>query len=214
MRRVGIITRKITNSNYKESYSAISNNWLNFFNNLKIEPILITEKITKPINYFKTLNCSCLFLLNGEDTKLKVKNGKFISGSDRDFVEFKLLKHCLKKKFPILGICRGHQFINIYFEGKIKKINNHVNKSHKIKIIDQSIKEKLKLNYMGVNSFHNFGIYRDDLSKKLSPWAITDDTIEGYLSQKYKILTMIWHPERRKIINKNELRLIKDLLRN
>ena len=112
MRRVGIITRKITNSNYKESYSAISNNWLNFFNNLKIEPILITEKITKPINYFKTLNCSCLFLLNGEDTKLKVKNGKFISGSDRDFVEFKLLKHCLKKKFPILGICRGHQFIN------------------------------------------------------------------------------------------------------
>ncbi len=212
MHRVAVVTRKTLNSNYNETYNSISDNWLDFFNELNIEPVFLTDKIKNPISYFKKLNCSCLFLLNGEDTKLKINKKKFKGGTNRDFIEFKLLNYCLQQNIPILGICRGHQFINIYFGGKIKKIDNHVNKKHKIKIIDKSYRKIFKRDYFLVNSFHNYGIYKDDLSKELIPWAVAEDTIEGFYNKNYKILSMMWHPERRRLINKYELKLISDLL--
>ena len=46
--------------------------------------------------------------------------------------EFKLIQYSLKKKIPLIGICRGAQVLNIYFGGKIMKIRNHVRKKHKI----------------------------------------------------------------------------------
>ena len=122
MVRVAITTRKIKNPNYNEIYNAISDDWLIYFNKLKIEPILITDKQTNPIEYFKKAKCKSLFLLNGENTKIKLKKNKIIKVTPRDYIEFKLLNYCLKNKLPILGVCRGHQFINLCFGGKLKKI--------------------------------------------------------------------------------------------
>ena len=37
----------------------------------------------------------------------------------RDALEFSLLEECLKKKLPVLGICRGAQLINVFFGGSL-----------------------------------------------------------------------------------------------
>lgn len=213
MVRVAITTRKIKNPNYNEIYNAISDDWLIYFRKLKIEPILITDKLTNPIEYFKKTNCKSLFLLNGEDTKIKFKKNKIIKGTSRDYIEYKLLKYCLKKKLPILGVCRGHQFINLCFGGKLKKIPNHVCKSHKVQISNDEIKKIFKSNYLNVNSYHNYCITKFNKPKKLNVWASIDDTIEGFYNKNYKILTLMWHPERRKITNLNEIKLVRKFLK-
>ena len=51
---------------------------------------------------------------------------------DRSYVENKLIKHAIIKKLPLLGLCRGAQKLNLYFNGKIKKVRGHVRKNHSI----------------------------------------------------------------------------------
>ena len=38
---------------------------------------------------------------------------------DFDQFEFNIIKYSLEKKMPIFAICRGHQFINVYFGGNL-----------------------------------------------------------------------------------------------
>lgn len=47
------------------------------------------------------------------DEKLESTDAAF------DEFEFKVLKFCLEKKLPIMGICRGHQLINVYLGGSL-----------------------------------------------------------------------------------------------
>ena len=65
------------------------------------------------------------------------KKIKFISNYNdgqkrRDEFENSLVTYCIKEGIPILGICRGMQFLNNFFGGKIRKVNGHVASSHKI----------------------------------------------------------------------------------
>ena len=214
MIKIAVTTRKISNPIYKESYNAISDSWLEYFDKIKLDPILFTDKIKNPVTLFNKINCSALILLNGEDNKLKIKNNKFLSGSNRDFVEYKLVKNCIKKKLPILGICRGHQFLNVFFGGKLKKTKKHVNVKHKIDIIDQDFIKKFNSFDLEVNSFHENCIYIKDLSKFLVPWAVIDNTVEGFYNYQYKIFSIMWHPERRKNFNQIEANIIKKFLKN
>lgn len=214
MVRIAVTTRKIFNPNYYESYNAISDDWLNYFALINVEPVLFTDNIKKPISFFNSLKCNGLVLLNGEDTNLKIKKTKFQSGTKRDFIEYNLVKNCISKNLPILGICRGHQFINLYFGGTNQKIKNHVNVNHKIKIIDKKFKKKFNLDTMMVNSFHNLGVLKEELGKKLEPWAVKDNFVEGFYHKEHKILSIMWHPERRKKSNKLELKMIKQFLNN
>ena len=52
----------------------------------------------------------------------------------RDLIEDTLLRISVKKKIPVLGICRGFQFMNSFLSGEISEIKNHVNKPHTLKL--------------------------------------------------------------------------------
>jgi gamma-glutamyl-gamma-aminobutyrate hydrolase PuuD len=36
-----------------------------------------------------------------------------------DIFEFSLIKYCVERRLPILGICRGHQLLTVYFGGSL-----------------------------------------------------------------------------------------------
>ena len=60
-------------------------------------------------------------------------------------IEKILIKHSLKKKIPLLGVCRGMQIMNYHFGGKISPIKNHMKKKTKIYFSKNFlIKKKLK----------------------------------------------------------------------
>jgi putative glutamine amidotransferase len=92
----------------------------------------------------------------------------------------------LEKHKPVLGVCHGAFFINEYFGGINKTIENHQNVEHSI-FLEGALHT--------VNSYHKLAI--GQLSKKLS--AISRDTsgnVEAYKHKKLPIWGLVWHPER------------------
>jgi putative glutamine amidotransferase len=125
----------------------------------------------------------------------------------RDQFEFKLLKIAIKVQCPILGVCRGMQLINTYFNGSGTKVNGHISTRH---AIFETTNQKIKLNHDDVNSFHNDAIPFDGLGSDLLPLAKdADGNIEALYHNRYKILGIMWHPEREKPVKKADLDLMQ-----
>ena len=119
MKNIIVTTRTIKDIKHKEKYYSISHDWINLFNKIKMNPILVTHNSKINNKFIQDNKIQGLILTNGEDVKLK--KIKKISGNKRDIFEAKLITLFLKNKLPILGVCRGHQLINNYFGGKLSK---------------------------------------------------------------------------------------------
>lgn len=137
----------------------------------------------------------------------------------RDQYEIALIKECIKRDKPILGICRGLQIINVALKGTLlQDINTQVPETfnhrkweiydqnfHDIKIESETHLAKLypKQKQVRVNSIHHQGI--KDLGKNLVVEAksANDSIIEAirYLPHGKKIkqnpyvFAVQWHPE-------------------
>ena len=87
--------------------------------------------------------------------------------------------------------------MNVYFGGFLlenissKGFINHVRRNHIVILKNVGMKSDT------VNSYHNIGITKKGLSKKLKSFAVSDDgLIEGIFHPSKKIAGVIWHPER------------------
>ncbi len=112
-----------------------------------------------------------------------------------------LVKYFIEHGKPVFGICGGHQELNIYFGGTIKKLDdreNHMHKStklHPINITEGSfVHDVFKAKRALVNSHHNWEIGK--LGDGLQAVAVTDDgVIEAIEHKELKVFATQWHPE-------------------
>ena len=93
--------------------------------------------------------------------------------------------------------------INQYEKGSLEAINGHCKTKHSIygeRIFENRI----------VNSYHNYGIYKNNLGLNLKPLAYAfDGSIEAIQHLENPWIAIMWHPERDKIINQSDVELIK-----
>ena len=113
------------------------------------------------------------------------------------------LNKSINKKLPFLGICHGAQFIGSFFRGRLMKKNGQTNTHHKIILRSKKTLE--------VNSFHDYSITRIGNQFEVLATA-EDETIEAFKHKKYRLLGIIWHPERYKVFKKFDLEFITDNL--
>ena len=138
------------------------------------------------------------------------KENMGVISPERDEGELIVLKEFFKTQKPILGICRGHQLLNIFRGGTLFQDLKYFGKPvlkhrqdfypelgvHKVKIIDQdNILSKLYGTDVLTNSFHHQAI--DKLGEDLTTIATTEDgIIEAIQMKSRKFLYGIqWHPE-------------------
>ncbi|MEI6089756.1 MAG: gamma-glutamyl-gamma-aminobutyrate hydrolase family protein [bacterium] len=130
----------------------------------------------------------------------------------RDTLEFLAIKKALKRKVPILAICRGEQIFNVALGGtlirdipliinsQIHQDTNNINDEHMIYVLQNSLLHKITGITNGiVNTSHHQSV--EYISKKLKISAVADDgvieAIEWRKPQgKSYLLAVQWHPER------------------
>lgn len=107
---------------------------------------------------------------------------------ERDETEKTLLEYACEKGIPVLGICRGMQFIAHYYGAELKKVENHIRRKHCI---------SGKINREAVNSFHGMCVV--DLPPMLEVLAVSEDGVaEAICHTKRAVAGLMWHPEREK----------------
>lgn len=122
----------------------------------------------------------------------------------RDAVEFELLKAFVDTGKPVLGICRGHQLINVFFGGSlfqdIPEKDLHTNKqdfyiAHKVTAKENSVVGKLYGQSFVVNSSHHQAV--DRLGDGLVATAYWNKQyVEAIEHEHLPIYGVQWHPER------------------
>lgn len=146
---------------------------------------------------------------------------------ERDRFDFLLLNEAMKKNIPILGICRGHQIINVYFGGSLYQdlsydknctIKHAQNQRPELPTHTVEIEEDSRLHRIlnrtewRTNSHHHQTIHQ--VGKGLRVTAHTKDgTIEGLEHTSYPYLVSYqFHPEMMQGTDKEAQLLFKDFI--
>lgn len=124
--------------------------------------------------------------------------------TELDILQFQALDYALRRKLPILGICKGMQVINVAFGGTITQDlqsagihqYNGQDQYHPTNILEGSCLHELYGAYAVVNSAHHQGIGRLGKKLKAIQWCQTDGCIEAIVHDSLPILGLQWHPER------------------
>ena len=159
--------------------------------------------------------CDGILFTGGHDVSPKIYGQKASEKcgapcKERDQMEAYILDKCLEDDKPILGICRGIQFINAHLGGTlyqdlpsefVSSVNHHMTPPydrtvHKITVLDGTkladIIGPLEFN---VNSYHHQAI--KELSPMVDKMAISEDgLVEAIAVKNHRFAIGVqWHPE-------------------
>ena len=198
MKRIGI-TQKIVFDKNNVLCDLLESSYSSYFSKLGIILVPISNFTEDTKKYLEELKLEGFILSGGNNVNPNLYNSSEIMGDvfeQRDKTEKCVMDYAIEKKLPVFGICRGFEFINVYFKGKLSKVDakTHIAKIHEIKVSNE------KKNII-VNSYHELGIERNNLSDELEPFSIClqDNTVESFKHKKLAIIGVMWHPERNKL---------------
>ena len=155
-----------------------------------------------------TQNFDGFILCGGGDISPKFYNQENTGSKDinlkRDKAEFKLLEGFIKSKKPILGICRGHQVINVFFGGDlyqdISYSKFHIAKNNEDNLHRINIKRGSKLSRMYGNSIITNSAHHQAIKKVgdgLIETALWNEKLNEAIEHiNLPIFSVQWHPER------------------
>lgn len=159
--------------------------------------------------------CDGFLFTGGQDVSPRLYGEEKISqcgecSPERDRMESILLQEALRADKPLLGICRGIQFLNAALGGTLYQdiptqvqtgTEHHQTPPYDIPVHEVCVKEGTALHELlgktrlKVNSYHHQAI--KELSPQLQVMAVSEDgLIEGvYMPDRKFVWAVQWHPE-------------------
>ncbi len=195
LKRILLSQRLVTNDTYAEQRSALALDWGSFFSELPAVPIAVPYEFSVE-TFFSEVCPDGVILSGGNDLSVIDNNGL---NSKRDELEAQLLQLSLKAGIPVLGVCRGAQFLAAELGGEVKRTPGHVVPYHEASATEAASESrfgKLVGAIRAVNSSHSYGIDSVPVGTRALVKAF-DGTVEAFEHLDRPILALLWHPERK-----------------
>ncbi|MFT5220346.1 MAG: gamma-glutamyl-gamma-aminobutyrate hydrolase PuuD [Gammaproteobacteria bacterium] len=198
MKSIGISQRMDPIEGRNEARDALDVEWPRLLWDLGYLPVTLSSAIEATDRYLAELKLDGYILSGGGDI------GTALS---RDRLETAVLEDSIRRQVPVLGVCRGMQFINHYQGGSLKSVNGHIATRHPLQGAWST-----ELGIDTVNSFHGLGLMAETLGRDLETLAAAKDgVIEALRHEQHSWLGIMWHPEREQPFQVTDTQLIKSL---
>ena len=195
MLRIGISQRVERHPDRNEVRDALDQSWTPFLWSIGLLAIPLNSKMSDNAAYLEALTLDGFILSGGNDVG---------EAPDRDALEASILAEATLKQLPVLGVCRGMQFINVSCGGKLETVSGHAGTSH---AIVGPLSDSYDLR--SVNSFHRYGVTENSLGADLNAVAFSSDNmIEAFAHNAKPWLGIMWHPERNAIYSPADMSII------
>jgi gamma-glutamyl-gamma-aminobutyrate hydrolase PuuD len=209
VKKLGITQRVESIAAYGERRDCLDQRWSKLASNLDccIVP-LANVPAADASDYLDELQLDAI-ILSGGNSLTSIAPEAEDAAPERDAFEEALLREALIRSIPVLGICRGMQFINVFFGGSLQPIDGHAGTAHAISVtppFSECVSNT-------VNSFHNWAIPASDLAKECEAFAYdAEGNIEGFKHTTQSVAGIMWHPEREMPFQDKDILLIKKFI--
>lgn len=185
----------------EEWRDALDAKWTELLEQIGFLPILLPNHLTDVADFLDALAIDGLILSGGNDIG---------AAPPRDAAENEALLYADRHNLPVMGVCRGMQFLCYAVGGKLHECSGHVAKRHQL-----NGRWAQAHGFDTVNSYHNQAILKNDCPEAFDVLATTDDGVVEVFRHKHKSwLGIMWHPEREAPFQESDLALIQAHFQN
>lgn len=193
MLKIGLTQRVDVSSSYAERRDGLDQAWARLLTKMGALALPLANCGCSPSTVLDHLKLDGIIFTGGNDLA-GTSNGVSVA-LERDEFEAGLLRACGDRLVPILGVCRGMQLIASYYGLNITPVFNHVAVRHGIDIYENGAMPITPRS--SVNSFHRFGIARQDVRGPIQVEATAPEgSVEAISHVSLPQWGIMWHPER------------------
>lgn len=217
MKRIGI-SQRVIEASQGAKRDGLEQTYPLYFESFGVTLIPVPNVLRSPAKYLQDLGVEAIILSGGNDVHPSLY-GEAIQtdgtyAPERDATERAMLDYATHEFIPTLCICRGLQFLNVYFGGKLAQVSGHVARPHEVSLLSLQLFGTHKKE-MTVNSTHQYAIPKTMLASVLKPFCeCGDQTIEGVYHPQFPMAGIMWHPERLSPNDEFNKTLIQAFVRN
>lgn len=190
MRRIGITQRVMLV--HQERRDALDQRWHGLLRQCDLRAVPLPNDAALALDLARDLALAGFIFSGGND--LHHLGG---DAPERDATEQALLDLGL----PVLGVCRGMQFLAHSAGGTVAEVGGHAGTRHEV--IQGATRRD-------VNSYHRFAVLRAGAGQV--PWAFSNEGhVEAFMDQDRRCAGIMWHPEREPRPHDDDLALMRRL---
>jgi len=189
--RVAVSLRVDVALGHGERRDGLAHDWYACFARWGITPILVPNAAPASVSWLDELSIDAV-LLTGGNTPVTADMVPDDAAPERDAVEDALLAFARDRGLPLLGVCRGAQFLATRFGARLIEADGHVARDHAV-----TWRHGRHAHRATTNSFHGWALDSASFPDALRILATADDgTVEAFEHVDEAIAGVLWHPER------------------